>query len=703
MEKKSKKRRKRQLVAAIVGTISFVIYASFFFTTFVAIRRARSVITREETSNINYIAGGYSTILSNWLRRGVDALNLYTQSDVVSNNASPEEIAQWLTTTINRRYENFEYVLFIDKNGNSYYDSGNTGNHSDRVYFQKIISRQAEYVITDPMLAKRNGKISIIVAKAAYDANNNIVGVFAGVHSSEFIQKTISSIEFGDGGRAFLLDSTGTIIGHSNETLVNTENILKSSYFPKDLKDIGTRMVNGETGYGYAYNGTSEKTFIAFAPLTVVPWSVGIAIPDNQIQAPINSIRYFLSIGNIIVAIVVVLLLAIILSKSLKPLSWIVARINEISHGDADLTMRIKGTSFDNEIGEVVDGVNHFISKIQNIIIQIKKSKVTLDTSEDDLTAVIDDSEASITEIVSNIESVRNGIAKENESVQVTASAITQIASNIQSLDRMIENQASGETQASAAIEEMIGNIGSVNNSVEKMAQSFETLQANATSGAQKQANVNERIEQIESQSAMLQEANAAIASIAEQTNLLAMNAAIEAAHAGEAGKGFSVVADEIRKLSETSSTQSRTIGEQLTKIKESIGEVVTSSAESSQAFQAVSNNIETTDELVRQIRSAMQEQQEGSKQVLEALQMMSDSTSQVRDASKEMSVGSQSILHEVTTLKDRSDEISASMTEMNIGAKKINETGVALHELSLKMRDIVNTIGNEIDLFKVE
>ena len=67
-----------------------------------------------------------------------------------------------------------------------------------------------------------------------------------------------------------------------------------------------------------------------------------------------------------------------------------------------------------------------------------------------------------------------------------------------------------------------------------------------------------------------------------------------------------------------------------------------------------------------------------------------------------EMSTGSQSILQEISTLKDYSNEMETNMFEMDAGAKKINETGVALHELSSTMRSAISQIGNEIDQFKV-
>ena len=694
-------KKKKRLIVRFVMIIAAVIYSSFALLIWFSVSQARKIIVQNEENDITIIAKSYSETLSNWITSGLSALDMYTESDVVYNDESPEEIGKWLTTTVKRRYENFDYVLFIDANGNSFYDSGKKGNHSDRAYYKRISSGAARFVIENPTVAKATGKVSVMVVKGAYSKSGKLVGMFVGIHSLKYLQDMISAFSLYESGYAFMLDGKGVVISHKNKDYEISKNFVTDEDISTDVRTIAQAMTAGETNKAVAYEGTPDELFVSYAPVENTPWSVAVVVPSKELNKSADDLRLILVVGNLFISFILVGVVIVVITASLKPLGIVVSTINGIASGNADLSQRLK-TMENNEIGQVVDGFNRFIAKIHDIIIKIKGSKDTLVAVDTDLAAAIEDTESSITEILANIDSVKTHITKQNVSVQGTASAVTQIASNVQSLERMIENQASGVTQASAAIEQMIGNIGSVNNSVEKMAESFEKLQVNATNGSQKQVVVNERIEQIESQSVMLQEANAAIAAIAEQTNLLAMNAAIEAAHAGEAGKGFSVVADEIRKLSETSSNQSKTIGEQLTKIKESIGEVVLSSAESSQAFSDVSSNIESTDELVRQIRSAMQEQQSGSKQVLEALQMMSNTTQEVRSAAQEMSNGSQSILQEVTTLKDYTDEMGTSMIEMDAGAKKINETGVALHDISSQMRDTISQIGNEIDQFRV-
>ncbi len=695
--------KRKSIIRRIVFVTGTIVTALFFLLITLTVEAVKKSARETADADIGVIAGSYSTYVTSWLDENLNLLDFYVKSDVVYNFGSYDEIGAWLATTPKRRSPEIDYVLFITAEGNTYYDSGKRGNNGDRAYFKTIMAG-ADFYITDPTVAKATGKVSIMLARPAFDMSGRKVGVFVGVKTIDKIQQKISSFSLGEKGYAFMISGDGMAMCHPDSEIQMNKNFVTDEIEGhEDVADMASAMTRGEPVNAVIKSFVEEddNDVIFSYPVEKTHWSVAIAVPETQLDEDSRSIQKILIASNVGIGIIILLTIIIFMLLAFKPLKFVIKSINSIASGNADLTQRIEIKNND-EIGSVGLGFNSFIEKLQTIIGEVKNSKTSLQEVDNNLQASISDTETSINEITSSVRQLKTILEEQTESVDGTASAVTQITSNIQSLENMIQSQAAGVTQASAAIEEMIGNINAINASIEKMAGEFVVLQERASNGAAMQGTVNEQIAEIETESSMLQEANIAISAIAEQTNLLAMNAAIEAAHAGDAGKGFAVVADEIRKLSETSSAQSKTIGDQLQKIHNSIETVVASSSQSSEAFTAVSSSIKETDELVRQIKAAMEEQAEGSKQVLESLHTMSDSTSSVRDAATEMNSGSRQILTEVSRLKDSSNKVNDSVSSISSSAAKIEETGNALSGISSQMNGSIQKIGEEIDQFRV-
>ncbi len=554
--------------------------------------------------------------------------------------------------------------------------------------------KSSDVVITEPYVDEDTKDL---VTTVCYGIHKD--GVFQGVSGIDIHLKDLTSIieniKLTEKGASFILDSNGLYLTNDEQNKILSASFFDdypslASYKNQMKKD---RIVDIDTSGDYYFMSTliSDKN----------GWYFVTTGKKDELFSVVNKNIYIVIIMMAITQAAALVISLLITKTLVKPISIVDTTVNQIASGKADLTQRLEVTTKD-EIGSLVQGFNSFMEKLQNIIKQIQSSNSELTSVEESLGVSVQDASSSITEILSNIESVAVQVGNQSNAVSQTSAAVTQIAENINSLETMIQNQANGVSNASTAVEEMIGNISAVNSSVEKMASSFEQLETSSTNGIEQQKLVDQQISEVAEQSKTLQDANLAIASIASQTNLLAMNAAIEAAHAGEAGKGFAVVADEIRKLSETSSSQSKRIGAELRLIVDTIKRVVDASAKSKESFNYVSTLITDTDELVRQIRAAMEEQQAGSKQILESLKLMNDSTSEVKTAGQEMKSGNQMILNEINNLQNTTLVIKESMSEMSAGAKEMNGTSASLSDISTKVHYSIQKIGNEINQFKV-
>ncbi|MCQ2576607.1 MAG: methyl-accepting chemotaxis protein [Treponema sp.] len=594
-------------------------------------------------------------------------------------------------------------VSFINANGDAYLSPEFKINFGFVPVFQQAL-KEGKTVMAGPAADQQTGELSINIATPVRNFQNTITGVLLARFNSNFLCDVSQRIKIGDTGYAIIIDrATGNTIGSPDKKDVKNQQNLKKQAIESGNKELEANMdlvSSGKTDVAY-YTENKIKKIMIYQPVKNTNWSVIIISNDNEFVKylkTMESILFYLTI--VILAASVIISLTVV--RTLTPLKKVGNAISEIATGNADLTQRLEIKKGKKEILDIVNGFNKFVEKMQTIVTSLQNSEKKLISADESLQSGTEDTASVITQIIANIESVNSQILNQAGSVDETAGAVNEIASNIESLEKMILNQSAGVEQASAAVEEMVGNINSVNSSVEKMASSFMELEQKADAGIKTQQDVNNRIKQIESESKMLQDANSAIAQIANQTNLLSMNAAIEAAHAGDSGKGFSVVADEIRKLSITSTEQSKKIGEELERIQNSINSVVEASQMATSAFSSVSENIQNTDQLVRQIKNAMEEQQVGSKQITEVLSAMNDSTLEVRNASAEMAIGNKHILSQIQNLQNVTTVIRGSVSEMSIGAEKINQTGAALTEVSSQVTDSIDSIKQEINLFKV-
>lgn len=693
------KKEKHLLTRILLIVAATILIINTFQVVFIA-ERTKKITNQQIESDYTDLTKSYASQVVFKLSEYKTALDFYVNSDA-AQTGDTEEIADWLRTTTSKRNKIFDYVAWVDETGKFQADNGNETFVTQRDYYQAIVKNGADEFIDNPATSLITGKTIIHVCRAVKHGGKNI-GFFTGIVSMETINKLVKDITVGETGIATLFSGNGKVISTSGD--LDEMETLAADKANNDVKNhIQTNSTSEYAGHFWNRNPHGHKQFNIFSGISGTQWSLVIIIEGAQIFRIANEIILYMGIAATILAVTLILVLSLCVVSIMKPLGVVEKTLQSISSGNADLSKRISvKTNADNEIGRLASGFNTFVEKLQHIIIAMKQTKTELVAAGTKLNDSTEDTAASITQIIANIESMTGNIGTQSESVAQTASAVNQIASNIESLNKMIENQSASVTEASAAVEEMIGNINSVNNSVTKMAEEFNQLEQKAADGVQKQDDVNARIQVIETESQALQEANTVISNIAEQTNLLAMNAAIEAAHAGEAGKGFSVVADEIRKLSETSSSQSKTIGEQLKKITDSIQEMVTASQEAGISFSSVSSGINMTNNLVQEIKNAMQEQGEGSKQISIALNCMNDSTSEVRTASSEMSEGNKTILEEIKVLQNATLSMKEGMEEMNIGAKKINETGSNLSSISENMKSSITKIGDEVDQFQV-
>lgn len=467
-------------------------------------------------------------------------------------------------------------------------------------------------------------------------------------------------------------------------------------------KKIYKRLLNGETIYGTFKINNNSYTGIYFPFDLKQQIYIFVCEDDSSMNKACNTISLFIAFVEIACNLIVLLIIILLILKFvLKPMKKTYEAIKGLSSGEADLTYRLPVKGND-EISQLCTGVNTFIETLQNLMLELKNESETINSIVSELSTTSQETAAATTQIMANIESVKNQAKVQANAVENTTAIITESNTSMSVLKDNIMAQTSDITESSAAIEQMIGNINAVSSSTNKMTEAFSKLAASITEGSNNVAACSDIIRRIEEKSKLLGEANQTISSIAEQTNLLAMNAMIESAHAGEAGKGFAVVADEIRKLAESSSEQAANIELNIQDIVQLIDEGGNLSNLSQESFKSINAQVTIVDPLVSQINGAMDEQTSGSSQILESLVNMKNESLTVDENSKVVDTGIKNINTDMSSVNEISSTILGSMDEMAAGSQQISRGTQQVSELAVQTSEAMAAINKMIGKFKV-
>lgn len=353
-----------------------------------------------------------------------------------------------------------------------------------------------------------------------------------------------------------------------------------NSYSENASKTLGTDSNDADSFLQSTQSGSNitEQLDEAYSTLySLIDDEVNNASTALDSQFTLSD-RANIIIFAILIATGIIIILAIL--KIVRPLQSANGQlskiISDIDSSKGDLTSRININSHD-EVGELVDGINLFIEKLQEIMKSIRSHSENILVSSKEIADKINESGNNTNEVSATMDEI--------------AAAMQEISATVEELSSGSENIFESIIHLTDKIND--GNV--LTKDIQSRSLNYKTEieneKTNAVAIINEIKNTLEQSIENSKEAAQIQSLTENILQIASQTNLLSLNASIEAARAGEAGKGFSVVAAQISELAESSRTIAKNIQEISTLVTESVTGL---SSDSKRLLEFVNNDVLT-------------------------------------------------------------------------------------------------------------
>ena len=262
------------------------------------------------------------------------------------------------------------------------------------------------------------------------------------------------------------------------------------------------------------------------------------ALDSAAAKSAVSSTKIVLDSANGLVLLLGLLIAWLTAPKILRAVRALVQRTGAISAGD--LTGEPLPSMGNDELGDLTAGINQMQASLRSILESVVSTTERVASASE--------------EISSNATEQAHGSEMQRDQAHQVATAMQEMSSTVQQVSEN-SNQAADAARQAADTARNGGKI--VEETLEKMRAIADTVTDTAR-----------KVQELGKSSNQIGEIISVIDDIADQTNLLALNAAIEAARAGEQGRGFAVVADEVRKLAERTTQATKEITQMIKSIQ---------------------------------------------------------------------------------------------------------------------------------------
>jgi serine phosphatase RsbU (regulator of sigma subunit) len=288
-------------------------------------------------------------------------------------------------TRVLREAPAFTEIAYVDGQGLEQLDVSRLeinhfGRHVDHANDQIFLDSRQQTIVYGPLYFRNGSEPYITIARAEGKGTH---GVVLAEVNLKFLRDVVSGIRIGQSGRAYVVDSSGTLVAHPDISLV-----LRRTDF-SDLSQVRAAMQAGsaadvtetETSMT-AFDNTGQPVLSTSQAIRPLGWSIVADEPLTEAFAPLGA-------SLVRAALVLVIGLLIALTASVVVARWMVrpikaVRAGALRIGSGDLDVPIEVHSGD-ELEELADDINSMTKKLRESYTALERTTAERERHEQEL------------------------------------------------------------------------------------------------------------------------------------------------------------------------------------------------------------------------------------------------------------------------------------------------------------------------------
>ncbi len=312
-------------------------------------------IRQDAVGNLDQTAQSIAASVDSWLSFNIMALEqLVSQPGIMAMDAATQKP---ILVSMDETYPYMYLVSTTNLSGINIARSDNAEltNYSDRTWVQDI--NGGSEVAFQTLIGRTSGEPAIVISRPIYSNKREIAGVGMFASDLNSFNSTVSNIQIGETGQAFVVDPQNLVVAHTEPQYAN-----QLTDFSLHPAVVAMRNLDQDT---IRYTDQDGVTWIAYFQVLAYGWGTVVEQDEAELLASLYNLQIITWVAIFIGALLLGGLTTLAVRQAIAPINGLTETATAIAAGDFS---RLAPVESEDEFGVLARTINRMTEQLLELI-----------------------------------------------------------------------------------------------------------------------------------------------------------------------------------------------------------------------------------------------------------------------------------------------------------------------------------------------